>query len=122
MENEHDQKDIVNADELIRQRTIYGVRPKKASQSVSQLMARRGIGQEQFNDELRSKWNQAVGAKWNQLSMAGNINRGVLEIVVANSMVNQQLAFEKKKLVSTMQKLMPNLKLKDLRFRVGKIT
>jgi len=114
-------KDVTQADDLVKQRTLYGVRPKKARSLVNQLLTRRGIAQQQHNQQLRSNWDAAVGPKWNQLSLAGNISRGVLEVTVANSMVNQQLTFEKKKLLTTMQKLMPEAKLKDLRFRVGNV-
>ena len=88
---------------------------------VNQLLTRHGISQQQHNQQLRSNWNAAVGPKWNQLSLAGSISRGVLEVTVANSLVNQQLTFEKKKLLTTMQKLMPEAKLKNLRFRVGNV-
>ena len=114
-------KDVVQADELVKRRTLYGVRPKKAGSVVNQLLTRHGISQQQHNQQLRSNWNAAVGPKWNQLSLAGSISRGVLEVTVANSLVNQQLTFEKKKLLTTMQKLMPEAKLKNLRFRVGNV-
>ncbi len=117
----HVNKDVVQADELVKRRTLYGVRPKKAGAVVNQLLTRHGIAQQQHNQQLRSNWDTAVGTKWNQLSLAGNISRGVLEVTVANSLVNQQLTFEKKKLLTTMQKLMPEAKLKDLRFRVGNV-
>ena len=118
---ERNKKDVVQADDLVKQRTLYGVRPKKAQTFVNQLLTRRGIAQQQHNQQLRSYWDLAVGPKWNQLSLAGNISRGVLEVTVANSMVNQQINFQKKKLLTTMQNLMPEAKLKDLRFRLGNV-
>ena len=120
-ENAETRKDVAQADTLIKQRTKYGVRPKSASHLVNQLLARHGIAQQQYANELQANWDQVVGAKWNQLTRPAQLNRGVLEVIVANSMVNQQLAFEKQNLLKSMQKLMPNLKLKDLRFRVGNV-
>lgn len=120
-ENAETRKDVAQADTLIKQRTQFGVRPKSAGHLVNQLLARHGIAQQQYANELQASWDQVVGAKWNQLTRPAQLNRGVLEIIVANSMVNQQLAFEKQNLLKSMQKLMPNLKLKDLRFRVGKV-
>ncbi len=120
-ESSEKRKDVVQADSLIKQRTRYGVRPKPAGHLVNQLLARHGIAQQQYANELQASWDEVVGAKWNQLTRPANLNRGVLEVMVANSMVNQQLTFEKHKLLKSMQKLMPDLKLKDLRFRVGKV-
>lgn len=120
-ENAETRKDIAQADTLIKQRTQFGVRPKSAGHLVNQLMARHGIAQTQYANELQSTWDQVVGAKWNQLTRPAQMNRGVLEVIVANSMVNQQLTFEKQNLLKSMQKLMPSLKLKDLRFRVGNV-
>lgn len=120
-ENAETRKDVAQADALIKQRKRFGVRPKTAGHLVNQLLARHGIAQQQYANELQANWDQVVGAKWNQLTRPAQLNRGVLEIIVANSMVNQQLTFEKQKLLKSMQKLMPNLNLKDLRFRVGKV-
>ena len=120
-ENAETRKDIAQADTLIKQRTLFGVRPKSAGHLVNQLMARHGIAQQQYANELQSTWDQVVGTKWNQLTRPAQLNRGVLEVIVANSMVNQQLTFEKQNLLKSMQKLMPSLKLKDLRFRVGNV-
>lgn len=119
--NEQQRKDVAQADALIKERTRYGVRPKKAGSLVNQLMIRRGVAQQQFTGEIQACWDQVVGPKWNQLTQPGNLHRGVLEVVVANSLVNQQLTFEKQKFIKSMQKLLPDLKLKDLRFRVGKV-
>jgi hypothetical protein len=119
--NEQQRKDVAQADSLIKRRTRYGVRPKTASHLVNQLLSRHGIAQQQNANELQSIWDSVVGAKWNQLTRPANLKRGVLEIVVANSLVNQQLTFEKHKLLKSMQKLMPDMKLKDLRFRVGNV-
>ena len=119
--NEQKRKDVAQADTLIKQRTRYGVRPKTASHLVNQLLSRHGIAQQQNANELQSAWDNVVGPKWNQLTRPAILKRGVLEIVVANSLVNQQLTFEKQKLIKSMQKLMPEMKLKDLRFRVGNV-
>lgn len=118
---EQRRKDVVQADALIKQRTRYGVRPKQAGNLVNQLMARRGIAQQQYNNELASTWDQVVGPQWNQLTKPANLNRGVLEILVANSLVNQQLTFEKKKLLEKMKQAMPEMNLKALRFSVGNV-
>ena len=119
--DERERKDVEQADALIKQRTRYGVRPKKASSFVNRLLSQRGIAQEQSHGEIRSNWDEVVGPKWNQLSLANGMSRGVLQVTVANSIVNQQLEFQKKKLLQSMQKRLPDITLKDIRFRVGNV-
>lgn len=116
-----EQKDISQADTLIKKRTLFGVRPKKVSGVINRLLAKKGIAQSQFNEELRTCWKNAAGDKWYQLTLPGKISRGVLEVTVANAMVNQQLTFKKRQLLKQMQQMMPESNLKDIRFRVGKV-
>jgi len=84
-------------------------------------MARKGYAQTESAGELEMAWNSIVGAKWQAKTKVGNISRGVLEVNVASSMVNQQLVFQKRKLLAQLQKLLPQNNLKDLRFRIGNV-
>lgn len=52
---------------------------------------------------------------------AGQVRRGVLEVLVANSTVMQELSFEKTRLVARLAELVPEEKIRDLKFRVGTI-
>ena len=50
---------------------------------------------------------------------AGNVRRGVLEVIVANSAALHELSFVKAKVIKTLAKLAPDQKIRDVRFRVG---
>jgi len=49
------------------------------------------------------------------------VNRGVLEVLVRNSVAAQELGFLKTKIVKMLTKLIPEQQIRDLRFRVGTI-
>ena len=84
-------------------------------------MARKGYAQTETANELESTWNGIVGNQWQTKTKVGTIRRGALEIIVSNSAVNQQLDFQKKKILNQLQTQLPKYNLKDLRFRVGNI-
>lgn len=85
-------------------------------------MARKGYAQTESANELESVWNNTVDPKWKTKTKVGVIRRGVLEIVVSNSNVNQHLEFAKRKLLTQLQTKLPKYNLQDLRFRVGNVS
>ncbi len=93
--------------------------PKHIADVVGGLMARRGYAQEKAVSDCTEAWQKAVGSKLAEHSRAGNVRRNVLEVVVRNSVVMQELTFQKKQLVTQLANLAPQHKIRDLRFRVG---
>ena len=123
--DEHELKtgefDFQQANELINSRQRFQRRPKKAADLINLLLARKGYGQRQAKQELQTTWSKAAGQRWQQKTMVGNIKRGVLEIIVENSAALQQLNFKKRKLLLEMQNQLPQNKIQDIKFKVGKI-
>ena len=61
-------------------------------------------------------------ARWaRRYSRAGQLKRGTLEIVVANSTLIQEFTFQKTSILDTLNRLLPDHQIKDLRFRLGAI-
>lgn len=83
-------------------------------------MARRGYAQLGANEECNNAWKEVVG-KLEKFSRATEVKRGVLQVIVSNSVVMQELTIRKAELISAMVAKLPNHKIKDLRFRVGSI-
>ena len=102
-----------------RQRHIPA--PRRASEVVSDLLARRGYAQEQASDELAVSWQQAVGGAVASQSRVGRLRRGVLEVYVASSTLVQELSLRKRQVMRELRKNVPESKVRDLRFRVGSI-
>jgi predicted nucleic acid-binding Zn ribbon protein len=96
------------------------VRPaKKMADVMSQLLAKRGYAQVQSAAAFDEAWKQAAGKRFAADTRAGNVKRGLLEVTVRNTAVLQELTFLKAKLVKTLGQLVPECKIRDVKFRVG---
>jgi predicted nucleic acid-binding Zn ribbon protein len=95
--------------------------PKPMRDVLSQLLAKRGYAQIQTAATCGNAWREAVGHKLAADTRPGNVRRGVLEVLVRNSAAVQELGFLKTKIVKMLSTLVPEQKIKDLRFRVGAI-
>jgi len=70
---------------------------------------------------LEQTWAEVAGPYAEQ-SRVGSFQRGVLEIIVGNSVVLQELAqFHKKKLLTELKKRLSGSPPAELRFRVGEL-
>lgn len=103
------------------QRRRHARAPKKASNVVAQLFAKKGYGQPRTNEQLRTAWAEAAGPALGKFCQAGVVRRGVLEVIVANSMMAQELGFEKTRLLKAMQQKLPDARIEGLRFKVGRL-
>ena len=104
-----------------QRKRFYARQPKHAKNIVAQLLARKGYGANQANEKLQNAWNQAVGDALARFSRATRISRGRLEVLVAHSMMMQELGFERDRLLSAMQQAIPDARIKEIRFRIGKV-
>jgi predicted nucleic acid-binding Zn ribbon protein len=96
-------------------------RPKHIAEVLSRLMSRRGYAQVQFVRECEQIWNQAAG-QWARRTRPGRFARGVLEVVVQDSATLQELTFQKKELLAAVQRLAPQFRVQQLRFKVGDVS
>lgn len=95
--------------------------PKRIADVVAQLVQRKGYAQVQAARQWDQAWQQAVGERFAKVTSPGLLKRGVLEVIVANSLLMQELGFDKERLLQAMQTALPEAGLKQLRFRVGKV-
>lgn len=100
---------------------FYRKMPKSAADVVAQAVQRRGLAQVRTARQWDDAWNRAVGQRFASHTQVGSLKRGVLEITVANSLLMQELGFEKQRLLEALQQADPDAILTQLRFRVGKI-
>ena len=117
----YDELDFSQAQDLVKSRQRYFRRPKKPADILGRLMARKGYAQTESANELEETWNQIVGPKWQTKTKIGNVSRGVLEVFVVSSAVNQQMGFQKRKILTEIQNRLPKNKIKDLHFRIGNV-
>jgi predicted nucleic acid-binding Zn ribbon protein len=102
-----------------RRRQVRIPPPKVMGDVMCQLLARRGYAQVQTAASCESAWRTAVGDKLAADTRPGNVKRGVLEVLVGNSSVLVELAFLKTKVIKQLAQLVPEQKIRDVRFRVG---
>lgn len=88
---------------------------------MSDLFARRGYAQVQSTAELQEVWACAVGKSWAKHSRPVGLRRGVLQVVVQNSMAMQELVFQKQQLLRQIRAALEDEKIRDLRFRIGPV-
>lgn len=118
---DYEQKDFDNAQDLVKTRQRFKRRPKRSADVLTQLLARQGYTQTKSADELTAAWDTAAGDKWISQTRPGTIQRGTLEVFVLNSGVLQQLNFQKKKILATLMRDLPQNKINDIRFRIGSV-
>jgi predicted nucleic acid-binding Zn ribbon protein len=98
--------------------------PESLSEILSRLFTARGWGRRQGRLHLERAWEEsaaACGVAAGQTRVAG-LRRGVLEVVVANSVLLQELAhYHKRKLLEALRGRLAGTTLTDLRFRAGVI-
>jgi predicted nucleic acid-binding Zn ribbon protein len=95
--------------------------PQRLANVLAELMARRGYGRVQGTEAYEAAWRQAAGPLATQYTRVGQLRRGSLEVLVANSTLMQELTFQKVALVKKLAELLPEEGIRSLRFRVGTI-
>ncbi len=93
--------------------------PKPMRDVLSQLLAKRGYAQVQSAGLCAAAWQQAVGAKLAADSRPGVVKRGVLEVLVRDSVTLQELGFVRVKAIKVLAQLIPEQRISNMRFRVG---
>jgi predicted nucleic acid-binding Zn ribbon protein len=86
---------------------------------INRLIAQRGYLQTLGSEQLREAWNAAAGPQLAGETQTGNVRRGVLEIFASDSCLIQELTFRKRQLLDKLRQVAPDMKIRDLRFRVG---
>jgi predicted nucleic acid-binding Zn ribbon protein len=94
---------------------------RRIADVLSELESRRGYARTKSSESLIEAWRAAAGEPTASHSRPAEVRRGTLEVIVANSMLAQELQFEKQRLLAELIELLPDHKLRDLRFRVGAV-
>ncbi len=104
-----------------QRRRFHGGQPKSVSDVLAQLVQRKGYAQVRAAQAHHEAWQAAAGSHFGAVTEPGQIRRGVLEVTAANSLVMQELTFEKERLLAAIQLALPEAGIKQLRFKVGQI-
>jgi predicted nucleic acid-binding Zn ribbon protein len=102
-------------------RRFYARQPKRIDNVISQVFQRKGYAQVRTMGERDAAWRSIAGEMVSHTHL-GNMRRGCLEILVANSLVMQELTFCKEVLLAKLQEALPEAKIKQIKFRIGQVT
>src|SRR5262249_15778195 len=93
-------------------------RPERLAQVLSRLFTLPGWGAKQTRLKLEAAWRRAAGDAVFERTKLGAIRRGVLEVLVADTVLHQELAFAKRRLLDGLAQDLGS-QVKELRFRIG---
>jgi hypothetical protein len=95
----------------------HGAQP--ISDILSELVARRGFARFRSQQHLEDAWQKAIGEPGCRYTRLGSVRRGTFEILVANSVLLQELAgFQKQSLLRRLQDSLGSTAVRDIRFRL----
>ncbi len=90
---------------------------------LSDLVTRRGFAHVRGQEHLETAWRTAIGEPGAKYTRVGALRRGTLEILVANSVLLQELVgFQKQSLLANLQKELDSKDVQDIRFRLDETT
>lgn len=92
--------------------------PQPVGQVLSELLAQKGFARVRGSEALAEAWYTTVGSAAAPYTRPGTLRRGVLEVGVANSTMVQELVFQKAELLLSLRRLLPDSRIRDLRFVV----
>jgi predicted nucleic acid-binding Zn ribbon protein len=105
----------------LQRRRFFGRQPKRVGDVLAQLVQKKGYAQVRAAQSHQAAWQAAAGPQFGKVTEPGKLARGVLEVLAANSLVMQELTFEKERLLAAIQQALPDAGIKQLRFKVGQI-
>lgn len=104
-----------------QQRRFHARQPRAIGNVLSALVLKKRYACVESNEQLARVWSELVGPDLSSRSRAIGVKRGQFEIMVAHSALAQQLSFTRLKLLAGLRAALPEIKIDDLRFRVGTI-
>ena len=91
--------------------------PRPLSDSLSEIVAFRGLARRAGETQLTEIWNEVAGKRIAKSTRVIGIKRGVLNIGVRSApLLSELAAFQKTELLETLQRQHSDLKVRDLKF------
>lgn len=95
----------------------YGRPPRQLSESLSEIVAFRGLARTQGDERLAEIWSEVAGERISSATRIIGIKRGVLSVGVRSApLLSEIAAFQKTTLLETLQENYADLKIRDLKF------
>ncbi len=105
-----------------QRRNFFARQPQRIDRVVAQLVQRKGYAQIRATGAREEAWQKALAElikpEWVTSTQVGGLRRGVFEVMVADSLLMQELTFYKEELLAKLQQALPEEKIKQVRFKV----
>lgn len=100
-------------------------RPKKAGDVVADVIRLRGYATCESDRQLQQAWQQSLSDAGVPPTIqndcrVGRVSRGLLDVFVSHSLINQDLRLFARQIVTALSRRLPEREIRDLRIRVGK--
>src|SRR3954452_3543844 len=94
--------------------------PEKLGDILGRLFTQRGWGRRSARQQLEHGWASVVEPAHQPHTRVAALRRGTLDIEVNDAVLLQELSsFHRKKLLEKVKKALPNLAIRELRFRAA---
>jgi predicted nucleic acid-binding Zn ribbon protein len=94
--------------------------PENLGDILGRLFTARGWGRKSAREKLEQAWAEVAGPEVAPFTRVLVVRRGVLEVEVKTGVLMQELAqFHKRRLVKGLNQVLPEITIKDVRFRAG---
>ncbi len=101
----------------LRKRQRFTPRTPRIDQILSRLMSKTGYARVKSANALDAIWGEVAGPLASA-TKAGNVRRGVLDVICRNSAVMQELTFQKQMVIQQLNQLLEGQTIRDLKLRV----
>jgi len=88
----------------------------KIGDLIPQLIVRYGLHRRRNLEQIEEAWRQAVGERYAAVTEVSKLYRGTLTIKVPHNAFIQELSFRHTELVDSLVALLPDEKIKKIRF------
>lgn len=104
-----------------QQSRFYARQPKTVGKVLARLVMKNRYACVESGEGLAEVWRKIVDGLVAERTQAVGVNRGKFEVVVAHSTLVQELSFDKPRLLAALRQALPEVKIDDLKFKVGRI-
>ncbi len=101
----------------LRKRQWFTPSTPRIDSILSRLMSKTGYSRVKSANALDEIWAEVAGPLASA-TKAGNVRRGVLDVICKNSAVMQELTFQKQMVIQHLNGKLDGQKIKDLKLRV----
>lgn len=104
-----------------RRRWFHAHEPQPIGKVLGQVLINNRYASTEANTALADAWTAVVGQAIAKRSQPTGVRRGNFEVTVAHSAIAQELSFDQPRLVRGLQEKLPEVKITNVRFRIGTI-